>query len=115
MFSISPGYHSPVADPDLQIRGAGYPDPEIGGPGLKNFFSAFVPQFGLKIRVGPRPPGPLPWIRHCSRPKQELINLLLTWSQEKCHSSCKIDYFTVVLLLLTLAFNESEAARAVKA
>ena len=34
-----------MADPDFQIRGeggggvGGHPDPEIGGPGLKNFFS----------------------------------------------------------------------------
>ena len=25
----------------------------------------FGPQFGLKIRQGGRPPGPLPWFRHC--------------------------------------------------
>ena len=36
-----------MADPDLQIRGEGWggggdghPDPDVGGPGLKNFFSA---------------------------------------------------------------------------
>ena len=37
-----------MADPDFQIRGGGggggggvgsHPDPEIGGPGLKNFFA----------------------------------------------------------------------------
>ena len=29
------------------------------------FFRPFGPQFGLKIRGGTGPPGPLPWIRHC--------------------------------------------------
>ena len=91
----------------------GHPDPEIGGPGLKNFFPALWASVWFKNKGRPRPPGSLFWIRHCSRPKQELINLLLPWSQEKWHSSCRIDYFTVVLLLLTLAFNECEAARAV--
>ena len=28
-----------MADPDLQIRGGGHPDPEIGGGLQKNFFS----------------------------------------------------------------------------
>ena len=107
-----------MAESDLQIRGeggggGGHPDPEIGDPGLKNFFPALWASVWSKNKGGPRPPGPLPWIRHCSRPKLELIILLLPWSQEKCHSSCRIDYFTVVLLLLTVAFNESEAARAV--
>ena len=33
-------YRDTMADPDLQIRegGAGHPDPEIRGGGLKNFF-----------------------------------------------------------------------------
>ena len=41
-----------MADPDIQIRGAGHPDPEItgGGGGLKKVFRPFGPQFGLKIR-----------------------------------------------------------------
>ena len=34
------------------------PSDKVGGGGLP-----FGPQFGLKIRG--RPPGPLPWIRHC--------------------------------------------------
>ena len=44
-------------DPDLQIKGGGYPDPEIkGGRSQKNFFRPFGPQlFGLKIR-GSQPP-----------------------------------------------------------
>ena len=58
-----------MADLDLQIVvgvGAGrgdYPDPEIrGGPSQKDFFRAFGPKFGLKIRwAGTRPPrGPPP-------------------------------------------------------
>ena len=53
--------YSPVADPDLQIRG-GHPDPEIGGGDRpqKNFFRLFGPYFGLKIRGGPGPPVFLP-------------------------------------------------------
>ena len=51
-----------MVDPDLQIRGGGgvgHPDPEIkGGPGLKNVFWPFWPQFGLKIRGLSWPPGP---------------------------------------------------------
>ena len=40
----------PVADPDLQV----------GGQSQKKFFRLFAPQlFGLKIRGGGRPPGPL--------------------------------------------------------
>ena len=33
-------YRDTVADPDLQIRGSGHPDPEMGGGGQppKNFF-----------------------------------------------------------------------------
>ena len=44
--------------------GGGHPNPEIRrrGPVSKTFF--FGPQFGLKIKG--RPPGPLPWIRHCN-------------------------------------------------
>ena len=51
-----------VADPDLQIRGGGgHPDPEISGGGLqKDFFLPFGPQFGLKIRGAPSPPGTSP-------------------------------------------------------
>ena len=49
-----------MADPDLQIRGGGHPDPEIkAGVSQKNF-QPFGPQFGLKIRGGPAPPGPSP-------------------------------------------------------
>ena len=62
--------HYTVTDPDLQIRGEG------GGAVIqtlrkgvavskKIFFRPFAPQFGLKIRGRPGPPGPLPWIRHC--------------------------------------------------
>ena len=53
-----------MADPDLQIRNrgpAGHPRPEIrggGGGGLqKKFFRLLGPQFGLKIRGDPGPPG----------------------------------------------------------
>ena len=50
-----------VADPELQIRGGGggggHTDPEIreGVRSLKKFFG---PQFGLKIKGSPSPPGP---------------------------------------------------------
>jgi len=52
-----------VADPDLQIRGGpSHPDPEIGGGGgiQKKLFWPFGPQFGLKTRGGPGPPGTSP-------------------------------------------------------
>ena len=51
-----------VADPDLQIRGGGRSsDPELRGGGLqKDFFRLFGPQFGLKIREAPSPPGTSP-------------------------------------------------------
>ena len=53
------GVRNAEADPDLQIReGGGHPDSKIRrGPGLKNFFQLFGPQFGLKIRGAP-PGGP---------------------------------------------------------
>ena len=49
-----------MPDPNLEIRGEG------GGAGLpKNFFRAFGPQFGLKVRGGGvLVPRLLPWIRH---------------------------------------------------
>ena len=50
-----------VADPDLQIRGARSSRPWDKGCGLqKDFFRPFGPQFGLKIRGGPSPPGTSP-------------------------------------------------------
>ena len=57
-----------MADPDLQKRGegvwgAGHPDPEIRGGGLKKHF--FWPCVWSK-KEGSGPPGPLPWVRHCS-------------------------------------------------
>ena len=64
---------NPVADADLQMEGGGagrggHPDPEIRrGAGLRKcFFRPFDPPFGLKIRGGPGPTSPLPWIRHCT-------------------------------------------------
>ena len=75
-----------MADPDLQISwegagggGGGHPDPEIrGAPGLPNFsFRPFGPQFGLKIKEGPRPHRPVPWI--CNFTTQEMFaEVLLT-------------------------------------
>ena len=72
---------SSVADPDLQIRwgggegSEGHPDPEKrGGGGLKKeFFRPFGPQFGLKIRGVPSPPGPSPGSGtvHCRYPEDE--------------------------------------------
>ena len=51
-----------LADPNLQIRGGGHPDPVIRGMGRsKNIiFWPFGPQFGPKIRGGADPPGPSP-------------------------------------------------------
>ena len=54
-----------MADPVLYIwrggggkgRRLGHPDPEIRGA-VSNFFWPFGPQFGLKIRGGPRSPAP---------------------------------------------------------
>ena len=52
-----------VADPDLQIRGGGVIQTDKGGS--CQFFLAFRPHFGLKIRgMGAGLPGPLHWIRH---------------------------------------------------
>ena len=48
-----------VADPDLQMRGGGHPDPRDngGGAGLrKDFFLPFGPHFSRKIRGGPVAP-----------------------------------------------------------
>ena len=60
-----------MADPTFQIRGEpGHTHPEKRGGGgggagsQKKSFWPFSPQFGLKIRGGPTPPGPLPWIHH---------------------------------------------------
>ena len=61
-----------MGDPDLQIRGrgrGGRPDPAIRGEGVGGavseiFFRPLGPQFGLKIRGRPGPPGLLPWVRH---------------------------------------------------
>ena len=54
-------------DPDLEIRGGGgggggvfRPFEKGGGRGAKKNFGPFGPQFGLKIKGVPRPPGPLP-------------------------------------------------------
>ena len=56
-----------VQDPDLE---GSHPVPLMGGGGgggggpRKKMFGPFGPQFGLRIRGGPEPPWPLPWIRH---------------------------------------------------
>ena len=61
-----------LQDPDLE---GGHPEPLMGGGGggrgrgvggvsAKKLFGPFGPQFGLRIRGGPEPPWPLPWIRH---------------------------------------------------
>ena len=56
-----------VADPDLHMGGGGGGGGrssrtwhEVGGRSPKNMFRLFRPQFGLKIRGGPGPPGPSP-------------------------------------------------------
>ena len=58
-----------VADPDLQIgereRSSRPRDKRGGGvPVSKFFFRPFGPQFGLRTKGAPGPPGSLPWIRH---------------------------------------------------
>ena len=73
-----------MADPDLQISlgvgelgggggGDSNPDSEIrGGPGLPTFpFRPFGPQFGLKIKEGPRPHRLIHWI--CNFTTQEMF------------------------------------------
>ena len=56
----------------------------MGRRSQKNFFRPFGPQFGLKIRGG-GPPGPLPWIRHCSDHSPFLSPLLLlSWQWSDC-------------------------------
>ena len=57
-FSLSSGGSRPS---DNRGGGGDHPDPsdKRGAPVSKKIF------FGLKIR-GARPPGPLPWLRHCS-------------------------------------------------
>ena len=60
-----------VPDPDRKIRGgrgarSSRPFDKGGGAASKkDFFRPFGLQFGLKIRGGAGPPGPLPWFRHC--------------------------------------------------
>ena len=73
---ISRSTEKTVADPDPQMGGGGggggggrggHPDPEIRGRRgqcQKNLLRPFGPQYGLKIRWGPGPSGPLPWNRH---------------------------------------------------
>ena len=53
-----------AVDPDLQIRRVGGEGRKGRTQSQKKLFRPFGPQFGLKIRGGGRPPGPLPWIRH---------------------------------------------------
>ena len=55
-----------MPDPDLEIREARSfrPPGGVGGGLQKFFFRPFKPHFGLKIRRGRGPPGPLPWIRY---------------------------------------------------
>ena len=66
-----------MADPDLQIRRWGG-----GGPQKKKgFLRPFGPQFGLKIKGGSGPLGPLPWIRHCNA---------AIWNTAFMFSMCKV-------------------------
>ena len=44
--------------------GGGHPDPEIRGGRPKQYFSAFRASVWSKYKGGPRPLGPLPWLRH---------------------------------------------------
>ena len=61
-----------AVDLDLQIRRGGGEKRRARSP--KKLFRPFGPQFGLKIRGGGRPPGPLPWIRHWNMQSFELIS-----------------------------------------
>ena len=64
--------------------GGGHPDPEItGGAGLqKIFFRPFGPHFGLKIRRGGGPPGPLPRIRYWKVPFQGTDNFVFQFCKK---------------------------------
>ena len=72
-------HENTVADSDLQIRGGGaviqtlrygrgaVSKKKIRSPPPKKKFRLFGPPFGLKIRGGVGPPGPLSWIRHWNK------------------------------------------------
>ena len=66
-----------------------------GGCHPKKKFWPFRPQFGLKIRGEPGPPGPLPWIRLCGREMYKNVK-----------RTCKACY-AVFRLLLSEKFSVS--------
>ena len=81
-----------MGDPDLDIRGGGYPDPDIKGrgPGLKNFFSAFRASFWSRNKAGGGGGGGgggwIPWNRHCNRLLPMNPNLVtVSWKKTILH------------------------------
>ena len=72
-----------MADPTFQVRGEpGHTHPEKRGGGgeagsQKKSFWPFSPQFGLKIRRGPTPPGPLPWAPPLDPPLIIIIAIII--------------------------------------
>ena len=81
--------------------GGGHPNPEIRrrGPVSKTFF--FGPQFGLKIKG--RPPGPLPWIRHCNeiQDKRFFYSLFHVFSLQNTVHRTRPRFFMTVCLFET--------------
>ena len=63
------GYWSGACRPSDKEGGGGgassRPWDKRGGRSQILIFRPFRPQFGLKIKEGPAPPGPFPWIPHC--------------------------------------------------
>ena len=77
---------------------SGGPKPLGGGGGAvskKKIFWPLGPQFGLKIRREPGPPGPVPWIRQCGREMYKNVT-----------RTCKACY-EVSLVLLSEKFSVS--------
>ena len=66
-----------------------------GGEQKKKIFWPLGPQFGLKIRREPGPPGPVPWIRQCGREMYKNVT-----------RTCKACY-EVSLVLLSEKFSVS--------
>ena len=78
IFFFKKGVHTHPVAFCIFFSGVSRPSEKGRRGGLKkNCFRLFGPQFGLKIRGGGRPHGPLPWIYHCSCYSLESVNLQL--------------------------------------
>ena len=77
-FFFKKGVHTHPVAFCIFFSGVSRPSEKGRRGGLKkNCFQLFGPQFGLKIRGGGRPHGPLPWIYHCSCYSLGSVNLQL--------------------------------------